>query len=292
MTNNFNEFQDLIETKNNLTQQTKKNYKNQYKSIVNVLGKPILEASDDEIINAIHQLANGNFSSEFTYINIPLMMRAYNDLEVDLLVQRRVELKGLRDLHTATSKVKKQNELPEMKEIQTFIKELFNNKKYKSFIVNYLIANYGVRNKDVDVFIVSSAKEAKDDSINYLIVKKNEVEFRVNDYKTLLAYGPKKIIIKRKAFLEAINALPINAWLLTGTSDKLNESGLGTTIKRMLFNNLTEGDYFKVILNDINNKPNTTQYLQYYSKTRGTSLDNILAYYDVSKTIEINEDDK
>lgn len=285
------EFQDFIETKNNVTEQTKKNYRTQYKSIVSILGKSILEATEQEIINAIHQLAGGNYSSEFTYINLPIMIRVYNDLEVDLLLQRREDLKGLRDFHTATSKVSKQEALPEMKLIQDYIKELFKNKLYKKYIVNYLIANYGVRNKDANVFIVSSAKEAKDESQNYLIVKKNEVEWRINDYKTLATYGPKKIIIKAKAFMEAINALPLNTYLLTGTSTKLNETGLGTTIKRMLYNNLTEGDIFKIILNDINTKQNTTQYLQYYSKTRGTNLETIMSYYDVSKKININEDD-
>jgi len=288
MTEEFNEF---ILSKTNVTEQTKKNYRTQYKSIVSILGKPILNANESEIINAVHQLANGNYSCEWTYMNLPFMIRAFNGLDNELINKRREDLKGLRDFHTETSKIAKQNELPEMKEIQTFIKELFKNKLYKKYIVNYLILSFGVRNKDINVFIVSSAKEAKDASQNYLIVKKNEVEWRVNDYKTLLAYGPKKIIIKAKSFIEAINALPLNTWLLTGTNTKLNESGLATTIKRMLFNNLSEGDYMKVILNDINNKQNTTQYLQYYSKTRGTNFQTLLAYYDTSKKININENE-
>jgi hypothetical protein len=285
------EFQEFIESKNNVTEQTKKNYRNQYKSIINILGKPILVSSEEEIINAVHKLADGNYSSEFTYINIPIMLRSYYELNNNLLVKRREDLKALRDFHTATKKTQKQDTLPDMKEIQSYIKELYDKKLYKKYIVNYLIANYGVRNKDVDVFIASSAKEAKDDSQNYIIVKKNEAEWRINDFKTLTAFGPKKIIIKAKKFMEAINQLPLNTWLLTGTNIKLNETGLGTTIKRMLYNNLTEGDYFKIILNDINNKPNATQYLQYYSNTRGTSLDNIMSYYDVSKKININEDE-
>ena len=285
------EIDNFILSKTNVTEQTKRNYRTQYKSIVSILGKPILDANESEIINAVHQLANGNYSSEWTYMNIPFMVMAFNGLNNELINKRREDLKGLREFHTNISKSQKQDALPQMKEIQNYIKELFNNKKYKSFIVNYLISNYGVRNKDVDVFIISNAKDAKDESQNYLIINKNQVVWLINDYKTLSAYGAKKIIIKAKGFMEAINALPINSWLLTGTPNKLNESGLGTTIKRMLYNNLTEGDYFKIILNDINNKPNTTQYLQYYSKTRGTSLDNILAYYDTSKKININENE-
>ena len=285
------EIDNFILSKTNVTEQTKKNYRTQYKSIVSILGKPILTANENEIINAVHQLANGNYSSEWTYMNIPFMIRAFNGLSNELINKRREDLKRLREFHTNISKSQKQDALPQMKEIQSYIKELFNNKQYKLFIVNYLIANYGVRNKDVDVFIVSSAKDAKDESQNYIIVKSNSAEWRINDYKTLSAYGAKKIIIKSKPFMEAINAIPINSWLLSGTPNKLNESGLGTTIKRMLYNNLTEGDYFKIIMNDINNKPNTTQYLEYYSKTRGTSIDNLLAYYDVSKKININENE-
>jgi hypothetical protein len=286
------EFEEFIQSKNNISNQTKLNYRNQYKSIVSILGKPILKASEEEIINAIHKLAGSNYSSEFVYINVPIMLRAYYELNNDLLLQRREDLKDLRDLHTATSKVNKLDALPEMKLIQEYIKELYDKKLYKKYIVNYLIANYGVRNKDTNVFIVSTSKDANDDSQNYLIINKNQVVWLINDYKTLTAYGPKKIIIKAKKFMEAINQLPLNTWLLTGTNIKLNDTGLGTTIKRMLFNNLTEGDYMKAILNDINNKPNTTQYLEYYSKTRGTNFQTLLAYYDTSKKININEDEE
>ena len=287
MYSNMTEIEDFILSKSNVTEQTKKNYRTQYKSIVSILGKPILNADESEIINAVSLLANGNYSSEWTYMNLPFMLRAFNGLNNDLITKRREDLKTLRQFHTNISKSQKKDTLPRMKEIQNYIKELYNNKKYKMFVVNYLIANYGVRNKDVDTFIISTSKDAKDESLNYLIVNKNKVVWLINDYKTLTAYGAKRIEIKSKVFLEAINNLQINTWLLTGTANKLNESGLGTTIKRMLYNNLTEGDYFKIILNDINNKPNTTQYLNYYSKTRGTSVDNILAYYDISDENDI-----
>lgn len=290
MNSNMTELDEFILSKTNVSEQTKKNYKSQYKSIVNILGKTILGSDEEEIIEAVKLLANGNYSSEWTYMNVPYMIRAVNGVSVSVISNRREQLKTLRELHTNISKTQKQDTLPSMKTIQNYIKELHASQNYKKFIVNFLIANYGTRNKDIDVLIVSSSKEAKDESINYLIVKKNEVEWRINDYKTLTTYGPKKIIIKSKIFLEVINNIPRNTWLLSGTNTRLSESGLATTIKRMLYNNLTEGDYFKIIMTDINSKPNTTQYLQYYSKTRGTSLDNLMVFYDVSKKIDINED--
>jgi len=206
-------------------------------------------------------------------------------LSNDLIQQRRSELKILRDNHTLTQKVEKNDTLPNMKTVQDFTKQLFQNKEFKRYIVNFLLINYGVRNKDINVFIVGSKADAKYTEINYLIVKKNEVEWIRNDYKTVATYGPKNIIIKSKPFIEAIKTVPLNSWLLTDFENKLNDTSIATTIKRLLYDNLAEGDYFKIILNDINTKPNTTQLLQYYSNMRGTDLKTLLKYYDLAPAI-------
>jgi len=284
------ELEEFILTKSTNTEQTKKNYRTQYKSIKALLTNDFNKSSQEEILNAISQLSKGNPSSEWTYINLPIMIRKNGELPINLLEKRREELKLLRDEHTQNNKIVKNDTLPSMKVIQDYTKQLYKNKEYKKFIVNFLFINYGVRNKDVDVFLVESSKDAKDNSINYFIVKKNEIEWRINEYKTLQNYGAKKIIIKSKPFIEAVINLPMNTWLLSGTDVKLNDSGLATTLKRMLYNKLTEGDYFKIILKDINSKPNTTQLLEYYSGTRGTDYATLLKYYDVSNKQQIMPD--
>ena len=291
------EIEEFILTKSHNTEQTKKNYRTQYKSIRALLDDDINKSSENEILVAVKTLSNGNVSNEWTYMNLPFMIRQSKGYKTDLIQKRRDELKILREAHTQTHKAEKNETLPSMKTIQDFTKQLYKNKEYKKFIVNFLIINYGVRNKDVDCFIVSSSKDTKDETKNYLIVKSNEVEWRINEYKTLQSYGVKKIIIKSKPFMEAIKSLPLNTWLLTGTSDRLNETGLATTLKRLLYGttsdkHLTEGDYFKIIMNDINSKPNTTQLLEYYSKTRGTDYATLLKYYDVSKKGEILPNDE
>ena len=290
------EIEEFILTKSQNTEQTKKNYRTQYKSIRALLDNDINKSSEKEILEAVKTLSNGNVSNEWTYMNLPFMIRQSKGYKTELIQKRRDELKILRETHTQTQKAVKNETLPSMKTIQDFTKQLYKNKEYKKYIVNFLIINYGVRNKDVDCFIVSSSKDAKDESINYLIVKSNEVEWRINEYKTLMSYGVKKIIIKSKPFLEAIKSLPLNTWLFTGTNERLNETGLATTIKRLLYGSgtehLTEGDYFKIIMSDINTKPNTTQLLEYYSKTRGTDYATLLKYYDVSKKGEIIPNDE
>jgi len=281
----------FIESKSQNAPQTIKNYRVQYRTIRELLKHDITKSSQTDILEVIDQLSNGNPSTEWTYMNLPFMIRELYGKPNDLISKRREELKYLRSSHILEKKEEKSGTLPSMKTIQDYTKGLFKNKDYKRFIVNFLIINYGVRNKDVDCFIVGSPKDAKDMSINYLIVKKGSVEWLINDYKTLKNYGPKKIIIKSKPFLEAIKTIPLNTWLLTGTPTQLNYSSLSTTIKRMLYNKLTEGDYFKIIIDDINTKPNTTSLLEYYSETRGTDFSTLLAYYDLAKRGEVLPDD-
>jgi len=280
------ELEDFILTKPEVAVATKRNYRNQYNRIRQSLKNDIINSSEEEILAAAKIVSNDNPSCEWTYLNLPFMIRQTRFfLSNDLIQQRRSELKILRDNHTLTQKVEKNDTLPNMKTVQDFTKQLFQNKEFKRYIVNFLLINYGVRNKDINVFIVGSKADAKYTEINYLIVKKNEVEWIRNDYKTVATYGPKNIIIKSKPFIEAIKTVPLNSWLLTDFENKLNDTSIATTIKRLLYDNLAEGDYFKIILNDINTKPNTTQLLQYYSNMRGTDLKTLLKYYDLAPAI-------
>jgi len=185
------ELEEFILTKSQNTEQTKKNYRTQYKSIRALLDKDINSSTQQEILDAVKELSNGNVSNEWTYMNLPFMIRQHKGYKTDLIQKRRDELKILREQHTQTQKENYQT-LPIMKTIQDFTKQLYKNKEYKKFIVNFLIINYGVRNKDIDCFVVSSAKDAKDNTKNYLIVKSTEVEWRINEYKTLQNYGAKK----------------------------------------------------------------------------------------------------
>lgn len=290
------ELEEFVLTKSQNTEQTKRNYRTQYKSIRELLNNDINKSSENEILDAVKTLSNGNPSNEWTYMNLPFMIRQSKGYKTDLIQKRREELKLLREEHTQNQKAVKNETLPSMKTIQDFTKQLYKNKEYKKFIVNFMIINYGVRNKDVDVFIVSSSKDTKDETKNYFIVKSNEIEWRINNYKTLMSFGVKKVIIKSKPFIEAVKSLTLNTWLLTGSITPLNDTGLATTIKRLLYgingDHLTEGDYFKIIMNDINSKPNTTQLLEYYSKIRGTDYATLLKYYDVSKKGEILPNDE
>jgi len=280
--------QDLfLQSKTDVSVQTQKNYKSQYLKWVNALGKNIQDATQEEILNQV-KLFTSNPSSEWTFLNVPVMVLKQFNKPINLLDERRNVLKQERQCHTEAFKKEKSKALPSKKVIVDYTKTLFENKLYFKFIINYLLITYGVRNKDIDVFIADSTNKNLTDR-NILYVKKNEIEWVINDYKTQGTYGVKKIIIKSKPFMEAVKALPINTWLF-GTHTHIAPTSLSRIISRNTYDELTEADYFKILIRDANKSSNTTKLIQLYSESRGTSIINIMEYYDVSENCDIPDD--
>ena len=277
--------QDLfLQSKTAITEQTLKNYKGQYIKWRTSLGKDIKDASQEEILNQV-KIFTANPSSEWTYLNVPIMVLRLFNKSINLIEERRNQLKTERECHTEKYKQEKSKSLPSKKIIVDFTKTLFENKQYFKFIINYLLITYGVRNKDIDVFITDATNKSATDR-NLLYVKKNEIEWVINNYKTQGSYGVKKIIIKAKPFIEAVKALPINSWLFGGNTH-IAPTSLSRIISRNTFDELTEGDYFKILIRDANKSSNTSKLLKLYSESRGTSVNNIMEYYDVSENCDI-----
>lgn len=280
--------QDLfLQSKTDVSVQTQKNYKSQYLKWVSALGKNIQDATQEEILKQV-KLFTANPSSEWTFLNVPVMVLKQFNKPINLLDERRNELKQERQCHTEAFKKEKSKALPSKKVIVDYTKTLFESKLYFKFVINYLLITYGVRNKDIDVFITDATNKGLTDR-NLLYVKKNEIEWIINDYKTQGTYGVKKITIKSKPFMEAIKALPINTWLFGGNTH-IAPTSLSRIISRNTYDELTEADYFKILIRDANKSSNTTKLIQLYSESRGTAMNTIMEYYDVSENCDIPDD--
>tara|TARA_R110000772_G_scaffold191482_1_gene302429 strand:- start:474 stop:1328 length:855 start_codon:yes stop_codon:yes gene_type:complete len=277
----------FLQSKTEITEQTRKNYTSQYNKWFKALGKNIQDATQEEILSQV-KLFTKNPSSEWTFLNVPFMVLRQFNKSINLIEERRNELKLERICHTETYKKEKSKALPSKKIIVDFTKKLFENKQYFKFIVNYLLITYGVRNKDIDVFITDATNKGLTDR-NLLYVKKNEIEWVINDYKTAGTYGVKKIIIKSKPIMEAVKGLQINSWLFGGNTH-IAPTSLSRIISRNTFNELTEGDYFKILIRDANKSSNTSKLLKLYSDSRGTSINNIMEYYDVTDDCDIPDE--
>lgn len=282
----MNEIEEVIDART-LTEQSKTTYRNNYKKLYNILQKPLKDAEQDTIIYAVEELANDSVNNKLTYINIPIMIKQFYFRPVDILLSQRELLFTQREKQQKQNVNLKELDLPNYEDVKKYVNGLYgvNNVKY---IVNYLIFNYGVRNKDVNLFITTRTKTKDiDTNINYLLVKNREIEWVRNDYKTASSYLQQRIIIKAKNFIDAVKSLPLESYLLSGDDKPIAEASLNNTISRMLYKhndkNMTEGEYFKLNVKHLQTQPNSYSKIITLGEIRGTSADTIEKYYNISK---------
>jgi hypothetical protein len=279
------EIDQLLASKPLITSQTKKNYVNIYKKIHSILQQTISETDDEQILFVLDEISNSNVNNELTYINVVILIRQALNQKCTLLEKRRDYLKTLRDKE---SKKPKEIDLPPYNDVKAYIEELFQKGDYKRYIVNFLIFNYGVRNKDVNV-LITTRKDVKniDTNTNYLLVKQREIEWIRNEYKTVASHLQQRIVIKAKNFITAVKALELNTWLLSGTATPISETSVTNIITRMLFKyngeNLSESDYFKLNIKHLQTQPNSYSKIALLSAYRGTAMETIEKYYNLSK---------
>lgn len=279
------EIDQLLASKPLITSQTKKNYVNIYKKIHSILQQTISETDDEQILFVLDEISNSNVNNELTYINVVILIRQALNQKCTLLEKRRDYLKTLRDKE---SKKPKEIDLPPYNDVKAYIEELFQKGDYKRYIVNFLIFNYGVRNKDVNV-LITTRKDVKniDTNTNYLLVKQREIEWIRNEYKTVASHLQQRIVIKAKNFITAVKALELNTWLLSGTATPISETSVTNIITRMLFKhngeNLSESDYFKLNIMHLQTQPNSYSKIALLSAYRGTAMETIEKYYNLSK---------
>lgn len=270
----MSELETFILSKTNLTASSVKNYTSVYKRIKQHLSTDITKSEEDTLIDVVNMIEN--VSSKIVLLNLMIMIRTHFELSIKKLDKFREQLFIERDKYTSKKLSEKNNNLPSYQDIDQYIKTLETNK----YIVNYLTFYFGLRNKDVNLFL-TTRKDTKNinTETNYMIVKKTEIEIIVNDYKTVKNYLQKRIIIRNKHFVNVCHSLPINTYLLTGDENPINESSLHNTITRMLFKHLGEADYFKILVRE---KKSNLNELKKIAEYRGTSLDTIIQYYNLN----------
>jgi hypothetical protein len=269
------EIELLIESKPSLTEASKRNYRNRYKKIRESLNKNLSDVSEERLLKTLSEISNNNLESEKAYLNVMILMKQLYDQPHKKLLKHRDEIaKLIKEVHEKPEDI----ELPEYEQVKKYIDDLYegSNKKY---VINKLIFDYGVRNKDVNVFITDKPVNEND---NYLIVGKN-IEWIINDYKTSKSFGEKKIIINDEKLEKAIRTLPLNTWLLSGDENKPKDTNLAKIISRILFPGLTERLYFKINIINLQNKKNPLNNINKFSKMRGTSTETIEEFYNQLK---------
>ena len=271
------ELMDMLNVFDSLTSQTLVNYANTYKRLRKLTGVRLTELSDAELIKFISD-ADVSVGAKITLLVTATNVFVSQSRDVVALQRYRKLLnEALKDAN-ATKAIT--NELPPASALIKYTAELYKRKKYREFVINYLMITYGVRNMDLNLIITAPRKLITDDE-NYLIIGKKSVSYIRNNFKTSAVYGSRKHIIKDKKFMTAVTELlgdkPETPLLTQKNGERIAENTLGTYVKRLTYNGLGEGKYFKIIVS-ADGKAN----FERLTASRGTSTQVALEHYDQS----------
>lgn len=275
------ELTNFLKTLEEKSVATQKAYKTQYNKLRNLLGNDIATVSQKKAIQIISQVENPN--SQQALINIAVLIRKMNGLPTKDLITMREANKG--KVVTRVKTVNQTINLPTLNDLEEYTESLYDKNKFTDFIVNYLLLNYYVRNKDLRFTIVTRKKEMTDKNTNYmwLDVKGKKAVYVRNSYKTVGTYGSKTHIIKDTEFLIALKRIYAcqkrdeSCGVIIGNEA---DDNLGYWVSKATYNGIGEGAYLKVIINAYRNG-NDFQKLREISSSRGTNLDTLFSNYSI-----------
>lgn len=282
------EYDKLMNDIKDKSESTKKNYRLQYNKLYKLIQENdnplyIKDVSQDKIIKLAKQEKTTN--SQQALLNIAIVVKKDNKKDNKKLIDLRDKNRTQLVEETKEKNIILSENLPEYEELIEYLEHLYDRSDWIDYIINYLLIHFNVRNKDLVFDIVTRKKDVnlkdQDDDKNYIWLAKDKAVYYRKDYKTAWKYGRKENVIKDKKLLMALRRV--------FACQKHNEScgvfiptlsQADYYIKKATYKNLGEGKYFKIAVKHFKND---LQKLKEMSENRGTSIDTISNFYDVSK---------
>ena len=255
-----------------ISEQTKKTYT----QISNNLPFSVL-ISQPTIIKKLNELYP-NPNTKSLYLNMIILVRRKNQEPTDKLIKYRNSLRDdiIKIRKDKMSQTK--STLPSYSDIMMRLNELGGIR----YIINYLFINHGLRNKDVNLKIVTKLPKEKEDE-NYLVLGKKHVKLDINDYKTDKTFGNKQIIITDKKFIDELKSLKLNHndyLLAKKNGEKLKLSSFNEKIISLSIDKLGEAKIFKILIGHLLDKKDFNK-IEELVGSRGTSMTTILKSYNI-----------
>ena len=273
------EFKSFMDTLGEKSEFTKKTYRIQYNKLRKMLEVDIADVSQKKLIEIISQQSNPN--QQQSSINIAVLVRRLNKLPT-----KELEAKREANKKEVVKQVKKVNEslvLPTLNDLEEYLDYLYANNQWTDYIINYLLLEYQVRNKDVNFKIVTRKKDMTDKNKNYiwLDVKQKKALYVRRDYKTEKTYGEIQHLITDKEFIVALKRVLACQKHNEDCGVFIpNENQVGYYIMRSTYKGIGEGAYLKILINAYKNAGNI-QKLKEISDNRGTDLNTLLSNYNI-----------
>lgn len=261
-----------IKNEKKVSEQTIKTYENIGKNIpFNLLN------SQPTIIKKLKDLYD-NPNTLQLYLNMIILVRKFNNEEVDKLIKFRNSLSDSIKQTRKDNLDKMDDKLPSLDHIKDSLDELTGIR----YVINYIMVNHGLRNKDLNLKFVKVLPEDKDE--NYIMQKGKNVILNINDYKTDKTHGTKEIKINNSKFLKELKSLNLkdgDYLIPMKNGDKIsNIITFNDKILKLTIDRLGQNRLVKIVVKDLLNNKNFEK-LDQISKDRGTSLEVLLKSYNL-----------
>ena len=259
---------------------TQSTYASNYKRFMKLTAdKPVLLFTETALVKELKTIEAPPMSVN-GIISICMLIRKSVHLTNKKLEKYRTELvaKHYENKEISNSEVLI-DKLATINDIATYVAQQLSARDYTSFIINFLLFKFGLRNADVNLTIVKSKAYATDDSINYIYFTTNYIVFIVNDYKTRAVYGPKKFKITSRPVINACK-------ILLDDEDEyklIPASNINAFIQSRTLNKMGSGMYFKSVVSELyrNGKKNEIRNL---CASRGTNVATCEKEYTIDLT--------
>ena len=276
-----------------LTTATLKKYQQQYNYLTKGYGNSsqnwILNSSQDALINILNNLTTGP-QAKANYNNIFIIIRQAHGYPSGDLQNFKGE--NLKSISKSTSeKLILKQDLPSYTVIKKFINDLYKAGDNQRFIINFIIYEFGLRNKDVNLSIVSAEQfnnlDEKDKELhNFIIVHPSHIEFYIDDYKTRSSYGVKRFESTNPKLNKAVCTYGIGPLLIKKYGEIVSDDELTYYIRLYETEGvkLREGDYYKIRLTELSESKNPYKALEDIQNTRGSkSIATLNSHYNINK---------
>jgi len=232
-------------------------------------------STQDDIIKTITNDKTISKSEKLLRFSTGSKYLKYKNMDNNKILSNIMETnKELNKIYTERNKKKKYDY--NKQDIINEMKRFYSVGNKRAYLISYLVIMFNTRNKDCDVTIARHKKYCKDKNENYLVLRKNDVVYIRNNYKTCKTYGTKQDIIRNKKILECVNYLMRDKEFETR---KLFDNFYNSTdiVKRYMPYGLKTSDIVRIILNCNNSLKDAVR----ISKNRGTTLNVLNQNYNL-----------
>lgn len=276
------ELEQFINFNKDKSPKTKGTYERMYRKLSIILNEDVGNLSEDKIIELVNNEVD-NINTIQSLLNIAVLIKKMKNMKFEKLQAERKKNISKVELHTKNQNDKKKQIYPSLQELKDYTEYLYDNSKWTDYVINYLLLNYYVRNKDLDFIITLRKKDTTDKKKNYIWLdnRYKKALYIRRDYKTADTYGEKQSIIKDDKFITALRRILSHQKHKENEGVFIpNENALGYYIQKATFQELGEGNYLKIIINHHLQNENP-HILKEISKERGTDIQTLISNYSV-----------